>query len=139
MAAGALLLSGCGGSEMVKADAAPSAGSSGCARAASKWPATVAQQKVRPTTAESDTVRAWGDPAIIARCGVTSPGPTTEDCVNVNGVDWVGSTLSDGYRFVTYGRSPAIEVLIPKKYQTWPVAAFSAAAQAIPQGPRHCT
>lgn len=99
----------------------------------------MAQQRVRPTTAKSDTVRAWGDPAIIARCGVNTPGPTTDECFTVDGVDWVGSTLSDGYRFVTYGRSPAIEVLIPKKYQGWGVAAFSAAAKVIPQSPRHCT
>lgn len=87
---------------------------------------------------KSDTVRAWGDPAIIARCGVSSPGPTTDECFTVDGIDWVGVPLSDGYRFVTYGRSPAIEVLIPKKYEGWSVAAFTAAAKTIPQGPRHC-
>lgn len=123
---------------MVKAETAPSAASPACARAAASWPTTVAQQKVRPTSVKSDTVRAWGDPAIIARCGVASPGPTTDECFTVDGIDWVGKTLSDGYRFVTYGRSPAIEVLIPKKYQGWGVAAFTAAAKAIPQGLRHC-
>jgi len=86
-------------------------------------------------------VHAWGDPAIVARCGVAPPGPTTEDCLSVNGVDWVATPLSDGTRFVTYGRNPAIEVLIPKSDvpggSLLPV--FAAAAQALPETGRHCS
>lgn len=131
-------LTACGGPGTVNASTAAQAGSPACTRAAAKWPATVAHEKIRSTSAKSVTVRAWGDPAIIARCGVSSPGPTTDECFAVNGVDWVADQLSDGFRFVTYGRSPAIEVLIPKKYEGWGVAAFTAAAKTIPQGPHRC-
>ena len=132
-------LTACSGPGSVDASPAAQAGSSACTKASAQWPATVAQQKTRPTSAKSDTVRAWGDPAIIARCGVTSPGPTTDECFDVDGIDWVGHQLSDGFRFITYGRSPAIEVLIPEKYQGWGVAAFTAAARTIPQSTHRCS
>ena len=51
--------------------------------------------------------------AIIARCGLDPLSPTTEDCVTVDGVDWVVRPLSDGSAATTYGRDPAIEVLAP--------------------------
>jgi hypothetical protein len=85
-------------------------------------------------------VRAWGAPPIIARCGLPGLGPTTDPCLDVSGIDWVAHQLSDGVRFTTYGRSPAIEVLVPSAYQPEPLLlpAFGPAASAIPQGQRHC-
>ena len=58
----------------------------------------------------------------------------------VSGIDWVAHQLTDGVRFTTYGRSPAIEVLVPSAYKPEPLLlpAFGAAAAAIPQGERHC-
>jgi hypothetical protein len=85
-------------------------------------------------------VRAWGEPPIIARCGLPAIGPTTDPCLDVSGIDWVAHQLSDGVRFTTYGRSPAIEILVPSAYQPEPLLlpAFRAAASAIPAGQRHC-
>ena len=39
----------------------------------------------RNTTAQATT--AWGDPAIVLRCGVEPPGPTTERCETVSSAD----------------------------------------------------
>ncbi|HEY0117699.1 MAG TPA: DUF3515 family protein [Cellulomonas sp.] len=39
----------------------------------------------RHTTAQATT--AWGDPAIVLRCGVEPPGPTTERCETVTSAD----------------------------------------------------
>ncbi len=39
----------------------------------------------RHTTAQATT--AWGDPAIVLRCGVEPPGPTTERCETVSSTD----------------------------------------------------
>ena len=85
-------------------------------------------------------MRAWGDPAVVARCGVTPLGPTTLDCIEVSGVDWVAEPLSDGVRFTTYGRSPAVEVLVPAAYRPEPLLlpAFAEAAKQLPQGTRRC-
>jgi Protein of unknown function (DUF3515) len=116
------------------------AGSAACRSAAAGWPKTVGGQSLRITSSSSDAVRAWGDPAIIARCGLPPIGPTTDQCLDVSGVDWVAHQLTDGVRFTTYGRSPAIEVLVPSAYKPEPLLlpAFAAAASAIPQGERRC-
>lgn len=119
------------------------AGSSACAAAARAWPADVSGLSPVTTSPSSSAVRAWGDPAVVARCGVADPGPST-DCLSVDGVDWVVSVLSDGARFVTFGRSPALEVLVPSVHAApgnegslLPV--FSPAARALPTTGRACS
>jgi Protein of unknown function (DUF3515) len=134
-----LLVSVSGCSSLDVADPAE-ADSPACRSVAAHWPRTVGGRALRPTSSSSAAVRAWGDPAIIARCGVAPIGPTTDQCLEVSGVDWVAHRLTDGVRFTTYGRTPAIEVLVPGAYQPEPLLlpAFGAAASAIPQGERHC-
>jgi hypothetical protein len=56
----------------------------------------------RQTTAQATT--AWGDPAIVLRCGVEPPGPTTQRCETVTSptgpsIDWLvaqGDATTDG-------------------------------------------
>ncbi|MEO7071194.1 MAG: DUF3515 family protein [Nostocoides sp.] len=93
------------------------------------------------TSPTSPAVHAWGDPAIIARCGVAALGPTTDPCIDVSGVDWVARQLSDGVAFTTFGTDPAIEVLVPKVYAPEPLLlpAFDAAAKALPRTALTCT
>jgi hypothetical protein len=112
-----------------------------CRKAAAAWPATVSGRETVTTDPVDPAVHAWGDPAIVARCGVVAPGPTTDECLTVNGVDWVATPLSDGTRFVTYGRDPAIEVLIPKSDvpEGSLLPAFTTSAQALPETGRHCS
>lgn len=64
---------------------------------------------------DSQSTAAWGDPPIIMRCGVPVPGPTAEGCIGVNGVDWIGprDPQANDRRYVTYKRSPAVEVYVP--------------------------
>ncbi len=79
----------------------------------------------RQTTAQATT--AWGDPAVVLRCGLDPPGPTTDRCETVTtpggpSVDWLvlpgddepatAGAASD-WTFVTYGRVPTVEVLFP--------------------------
>jgi hypothetical protein len=116
------------------------AGSPACAAAAAHWPATVSGQERVDTSADSGSVAAWGDPAVIARCGLAALGPTTDECLNVDGVDWVVRKLSDGAAFTTFGRDPAIEVLVPEAYAPEPLLlpAFGEAARALPTNGRTC-
>ncbi|WP_344244455.1 DUF3515 family protein [Isoptericola hypogeus] len=71
----------------------------------------------RDTNAQATT--AWGDPgaAVTLRCGVTPPGPSA-DCQSVESpagaVDWIVEASEEGtWRFTTYGREPAVEVVVP--------------------------
>lgn len=118
----------------------PQSGSAACRSVAAKWPETVGGHSRQPTSSSSVAVRAWGDPAIIARCGLPPVGPTTDQCLQVSGIDWIVHQLTDGVRFTTYGRSPAIEVLVPSDYSPEPLLlpAFGKAVAAIPQGARRC-
>ena len=108
------------------------------------WPKTVSGLDSYPDSANSPTVHAWGkhaDEALIARCGVTSPGPTSDACFSANDVDWVQIPVSGGTRYVTYGREPAIEVLVPSSANLdgTLLAAFAPAAKKIAQGPHRCS
>jgi Protein of unknown function (DUF3515) len=139
LTAASLLLAGC--SSAVRAVPFDGADDSPqCHEVADEWPATVAGLERRETAVESETVAAWGDPAIIARCGAPVPGPTTEQCVDVDGVDWVAVELSDGVELTTYGRDPAIEVLVPQEYaDTLLLPAFGDVARLVEQQGPGCS
>lgn len=109
-AATASLLSGC--STAVSLEAADDANSADCAYVTVALPQTVADLPKRDTDAQA--TGAWGSPAsILLRCGVEVPGPTTLECTSVNGVDWIiDDSDAPNYRFTTYGRDPAIEVIV---------------------------
>ena len=118
---------------------APQASAPVCSSAA--WPDDVSGHARVTTQPDDSSVAAWGDPAIIARCGLDPIGPTTQDCVTVDGIDWVVRPLTDGSAATTYGRDPAIEVLVPGVYGAVPLLlpAFATVAKALPTTGRHCT
>lgn len=135
--AGTLGLGGCGAVDVA---APPEAANAACTAAAGAWPETVADESRTATTSDSPAVAAWGDPAIVARCGLTPPGPTTDECVDIDGIDWVVRPLDDGQAYTTYGRSPAIEVLVPRDHDPSPLllTAFTQAARQTPATERSC-
>lgn len=108
---GALALSGCGSAVTVQG--APHNTDPRCASTMLAMPESVGDLPQRETTSQGTT--AYGDPSgVIVRCGVDEPGPTTDPCTEVNGVDWLISEVpgqKDQWRAVSYGRSPAVEVL----------------------------
>ncbi|WP_349899368.1 DUF3515 domain-containing protein [Parafrigoribacterium soli] len=83
-----------------------------CADVIVHLPGSVADQSLRDTDAQA--TGAWGDPAaVILRCGVTPPGPTSSQCATVKGIDWVvDDTKKPVYTFTTYGRTPAVQVVV---------------------------
>lgn len=113
-----------------------------CQAVADHWPQTVGELAPRVTAVQSRGVAAWGDPPLVARCGKQPLGPTEEQCIDINGVDWVATPLDDGATmFTTYGRDPAIEVLVPASYDSHPLwlPAFGPAAEQIPQTLGECS
>lgn len=133
-----VVLSGC--SSAVEIAPAPEARSDPCREVASAWP-DMAGGHERREVSDASAGAAYGDPAIIARCGVPALAPTTEDCIEVDGMGWVAQKLSDGTRLTTFGRDPAIEVLVPSAYapETLLLPAFTEAAEKLPKNSLACS
>lgn len=111
-----------------------------CANVTVRLPSSVAGLEKRTTNAQA--TGAWGNPvAVQLQCGVEPSGPTTDDCVNVNGVDWIiDRSEAPLYRFEAYGRSPGLAVYVNSELAsgTETVVDLAAVAQQLPQE-RKCT
>lgn len=131
-------LTGC--SSAVTLEPAEDANNPACADVIVRLPDTVADKPKRETNAQSTA--AWGSPAaVILRCGVAVPGPTTDPCIALNGIDWIADESeaeNDTYRYTTYGREPAVEVIINADAATGGVSGttalidLSSAVSALP-------
>ncbi|MGL4172577.1 MAG: DUF3515 domain-containing protein [Actinomycetota bacterium] len=122
---------------------AANAGNPRCVQMAERLPRTIRGDTRVGVSTSSPAVAAWGRPAVIWRCGVTPPGPTTQECITVNGIDWIRTPLQDGSSFTTYGREPASQVLVPRNGPEDPepfvLPAFAPAAAVAPAGDRRCS
>lgn len=136
-AASALAFAAC--SPIVPVETAEGARDADCASVIVRLPDTLAkdteaEQAQRETNAQG--TGAWGTPAsVVLRCGAETPGPTTDRCVSVNGVDWViDESEAPRYLFTTYGRTPAVEVLVDNDVVsgTTVISELAAAVSAIP-------
>ncbi|MBG6239934.1 hypothetical protein IWX78_002924 [Mycetocola sp. CAN_C7] len=133
-----VLLTGC--TQSVALTGAADANNPACADVTVRLPEVVAEKEQRETDAQA--TGAWGNPAaVILHCGVAVPGPTTDPCISLNGVDWIADeseASEDRYRYTTYGRDPAVEVVINADAETGGVSGttalidLTAAVQAIP-------
>ncbi|MGO2659545.1 MAG: DUF3515 family protein [Mycetocola reblochoni] len=110
--AGALALTAC--SPTVTLTAAPEANDPACAEVTVRLPESVSGFPRIQTDAQA--TGAWGDDGdarILLHCGVPELAPTTDRCVDVDGIDWViDESEAPYYRLTTYGRSPAVEVYL---------------------------
>ena len=91
---------------------AADAANPGCANAIVRLPGSVDGLEIRQTDAQA--TGAWGSPAaIILRCGITPPGPSTDRCYTVGGIDWLRDTSkAPTFIYTTFGRTPAIQVTV---------------------------
>ena len=80
---------------------------------------------------------AWGDPAIILRCGVTAPDDLepTSRCDLVAGVGWFTEEIADGYLFTTIGRRFFISLEVPGSYDPPADALVDVAPSVIKHDP----
>ncbi len=138
LCAAAVVLSGC--SSAVEVSVPTGGTGAACAAVAEHWPETVSGMSRRDTTPSSPGVAAWGDPAVVARCGVAAIPPTSTECIEVDAAGWIPEPLSDGTRFTSFGTDPALEVLVPARYAPEPLLlpAFTAAASALPRNGLRC-
>lgn len=106
-----LLLAGC--ASTVTLTPADDATNPACADVIVHLPDTVAGLASRETDAQATA--AWGTPAsVILHCGVPVPPPTAEfRCLTYDGVDWLIDDTGDPVVVATtYGRDPAVEVVM---------------------------
>jgi hypothetical protein len=104
------LLTGC--SATVNLEAAPLANNPACAEITVRLPDAIGDQTKRVTNAQA--TGAWGEPSsVILRCGLEPVAVSTLTCVTAGEVDWlVDDSQAPSYRFITFGRSPATEVIV---------------------------
>lgn len=136
-AALALVVAGCGndgGPVEVRKYDVPAAARNACTTLLAALPAQVADQPRRATKG-SPYAAAWGDRAIVLRCGVGTPREFDKfsACQRANGVDWfVPDRVIDDQRadvlMTTIGRTPALEVLVPASYRPSTAAMIDLAA-----------
>src|SRR6476620_6804416 len=135
-ASAGLVLSAC--SPVVDVAPAKDAANAACAPMMVALPDSLGEAKLRKTN--SQATAAWGDPSLVVlRCGVNVPGPTTDRCVSVNGVDWVIKEGDPAWTLTTYGREPATEIVMdPDKISSATVLADLAAAAGKIPSTRNC-
>jgi hypothetical protein len=115
-----LLLAGC--TPIVTLTPAPQATAVGCAAVIVRLPDRIAVGAGKTGIAlderktDAQGTAAWGEPVRVSlRCGVTSTPPSNQ-CVTFEKVDWKvqSATIDRTQRYVltTYGRTPAVQVVL---------------------------
>jgi hypothetical protein len=118
-AALALVLGGCSAAvEAPIPTPLPSGADYLCAALKGALPDEVLGQTTTATKPTSSFATAWGDPAIVVRCGVPDPQALTptSQLLTVDGVDWLPEQLTSGYLFTSTGRTINVEVSVPSAY-----------------------
>jgi hypothetical protein len=89
-----------------------------CGPLSTALPDQVAGAARRPTTPDSPQVAAWGDPAIVLRCGVSRPASydPTSQVVFVDGISWYAESRGDAMTFTAMNRAVFIDVTVPAAY-----------------------
>jgi hypothetical protein len=79
-------------------------------------PKEVAADVVRRRVSPDDgTTAAWGDPAIVLRCGV-APGSALDDLYEFDGVQWAMHDTGSTRTWTTRGRAVNVQVVVPDHY-----------------------
>jgi hypothetical protein len=110
LSASLLVLAGC--SPTVSLQPAERANTPECANMTVRLPERLDGLDKRTVNAQATA--AYGSPvAVIVRCGLPLPAPSTLPCVTVGGIDWLRDDADEPtFRFLTYGLDPATEVII---------------------------
>jgi hypothetical protein len=110
LTASLLVLTGC--APVVPLEPAEQANNAECAEIIVRLPDELAGLAQRRVNAQSTA--AWGEPAaVILRCGLEPVEVSPLVCVTASDIDWlVDESKAPSYRFITFARSPATEVIV---------------------------
>jgi hypothetical protein len=125
---------------LVSLEAADDANDPACAEISVRVPDEIGPHERKYTNAQATA--AWGNPtAIIYRCGLEPVEASVLPCVTAGGVDWlVDDSQAPSFRFITFGRSPATEVIVDSE-QASGITALEELAPAVSAIPaeKFCT
>ena len=140
------LLVGCDSSKVsIESPALTGPDAAACDALIEALPSSVGDQLRRPVDPEDAYGAAYGEPAIVLRCGVSKPAGLVAEstCSTINGVDWfvpqdqVEQESADIVA-TTIGRTPYVEMRIPSRYRPTD-AEFVDVAAAIKQHTKRLT
>lgn len=120
--------------------AAEFANDPGCAAAIVRMPDTLGDYTLRITDAQSTA--AWGQPTVaLLYCGVPVPPVSELPCVPIEGIDWLSEEVDAGLAFTTYGRDPAVRLVIDAEALSPGTALYEIAnaVSYLPTNGRECT
>ncbi|WP_249933355.1 DUF3515 domain-containing protein [Blastococcus sp. CCUG 61487] len=99
-------------------------------------PLELARQQSRPVQADSPFAYAWGDPAVVLRCGVDRPAGWVvgSSAIQINGVQWyVDTSDPETTVWTAVDRPVYVEVSLPRGVDSAPVTELTTPlAQALP-------
>lgn len=106
-------------SSSLNVEPAPGSEDPYCEQLSSILPVDLGGALLRDTNPDSTGTKAWGDPAIVLRCGVATPDAYSEvsQLLTVNNLDWFPEELQAGVRFTSVGTTQLIEISIPASYE----------------------
>ncbi|MDQ1716367.1 MAG: hypothetical protein QOE89_320 [Pseudonocardiales bacterium] len=107
-----------------------------CIKVFQKLPVQLGTLPPRKTETDSSFVAAWGDPAIVIRCGVSRPAvfgtPTAAQLLDVSGIIWQPDLQKTQTVYTAVDRSVYIDVTVPAN-QDQPLPDLAPAIAALPQ------
>lgn len=116
---GVLALGGCGfGPVEVEPHDLEPGSSEVCAALVEELPEVVDDAVQRDLDPSSEAAAAWGQPAIVLRCGVPMPAAYRPDSqlYEVDGVGWLAEDGDGGMFFTAADREVLVEVSVPDDY-----------------------
>ena len=133
-----LALTGCAAT--VNLEPAEGSNDPACAEVMVRLPSQLGGLEERYTNAQATA--AWGDPAaVLLRCGLEPVEVSALPCVTAGGIDWlVDDALAPSYRFISYARYPAVEVIVDSNSASG-ITSLEGLAAAVSQLPatKFCT
>ncbi|SDJ27825.1 Protein of unknown function [Frankineae bacterium MT45] len=116
----------------VNAPPANPANDAACTQVLTALPTQLAGLAPRTVKSEPDSpyVLAWGNPAVVLRCGVSKPAdlvPGSSDQAFLSGVYWLQSADGSDDVFTSVDRSVYVEVRVPKSLTVQPLPLLGAA------------
>lgn len=129
-----LLLCATGCATTVNLEPAASSNDPLCAEVMVRLPSELGGLSERYTNAQATA--AWGDPAaVLLRCGLDSVEVSALPCVSAGGIDWlVDDSEAPNYRFISYARTPAVEVIVDSNSASG-ITSLESLAAAVSQLP----